>query len=150
MGWWDSGVLGGDEALDALSDFAGICECPVSETANETVPGSAMYYGYGFTRKMVEANISAMRKRCSASYDGHVGLQVLGLIIMSVGAEVDDFLHRSILKAATDEDQEAMGWNDPAERRGAIVEFAGAWRGHKPGQVTVLTQHGLLEKVQAK
>ena len=66
---------------------------------------------------------------------------------MSVGAEVDELLHRSILKAAEDEDCEAMGWSNPATRRATLNDFIAAWKAHQPGKTTVVTQHGLFERL---
>lgn len=108
MGWWSTEVLGGDEALDALSvicEAAGIEYNPANRSKKLTE--ERMYqYGYDISKQQISDNIRHIENaiRNSSTYSGiDHGYQVLGYIMLELDMNIEGNLYAHIFESfATD------------------------------------------------
>lgn len=135
MGWWSEAVMGGDVPMDwegDISDYVG-----GHFNADE---------GHVYTREQLEANLLDVVGMIEADkYDPEIGLQVLGVMVMKVGAAIPDEVRDKILKAAEDDRWAA---EDDRKRKAHLRDFIKRVRAHKPGSTSEVPSPSLLDQVE--
>lgn len=139
MGWWSTTILGGDEALDAL------------DTIERTLGVDDLYPLRAITAEQREAvtvaladpatyeNIAAAARSYTPS-----GPQVLGALLLAVGAAITDQVKADIHAAIDAEDLDE--WGASAQERSTHLEtLRAAVDNHTPGHRTDIDDKGLFE-----
>jgi hypothetical protein len=127
MGWWGTKVMSGDSPLDYEGDFAKMMGLEFQMSGKQS---------YIFTRPLVEKHLKEMVAKAEKDkYDGKtVGLHVIGVIALRVGAKLPKNIKDKILKAC--DDDEWMREDGTSSERGAsILRFRKAVEDHKPGVI---------------
>ena len=122
MGWWSCTVLGGDPALDAHDALCDIMKVNIDKES--------------YNRGIVEEYMGEMYSQVmSDPSDRKIALQVLGVIILQVGASVSDEIKKSIIDAAITDDW-ANDKNEPHrhEREFYMQDLIDKIANYKPGQ----------------
>jgi hypothetical protein len=136
MGWWSKTVMGGDEPWDWESDFAHVMGVGFDKDTRR----------YAYTRPLVEEHLHALLTRIeqfSRPWNVHIAHQVLGVVIMNVGADAPPELREGIAMAA-----ERDEWaEEDEERRGYMTELAAKIRAHKAGEIVTLKREYLMDKI---
>lgn len=141
MGWWSATVLGGDGPLDWHGD---LCDVMGVEMTDE----GEGYYGYAYTRELVEKHMGAMMNKVeSETWEPAIGWQVLGAIVLKVGATIPDGLKVAVIQATKDDEWAKEG---DAERIRWMDELAQAIEKAPPGKRIDLSQEGLLGQILKK
>ena len=144
MGWWSCTIMGGDSPLDWLGSLMDVCGIEFDYGC-----GDETYHGYLLDRDKIEAKTNAMLKCATKGYESSIGLQVLGAVLMEVGAPIDAKLKRTIIRAAKDDEwmlEEGRG----SERGKYVMEFIEKIKAHKTGESTELAYEGLFENLAKK
>lgn len=142
MGWWSATVLGGDPPLDWLGT---LCDEMAVERVDCNEVDCDGYYGYPYTREGLEANLDKLVARIEKdAYEAHVGFQVLGALLLDVGADIPDTLKQRIIRAATED-----AWaNEGCDERVAYMQdLVDKILASEPGNPVQLATEGLLEKI---
>lgn len=143
MGWWSATVLGGDPPLDwlgTLCDEMGVGMRDLDE--DEDCDG---YYGYPYTREGLEANLDKLVARIMKDeYDPHIGFQVLGALLLHVGADIPDKVRTNICRACL---ADAWANEGDSERLHYMTDLHDKVLASKPGVSVELAQEGLMEKI---
>jgi len=143
MGWWSDTVMGGDTPLDKLGTIADAMGVKFSyDTPPPEAP--AELHCYPFTRSAVEANLSAAVEALARNegYEGNIGRQALGVVILWTGAEMPDDVRDLIIEAAEADEWAATG-DDGRVRH--MADFILAVQKHRPGTRTSVTSEGLFQ-----
>lgn len=119
MGWWDEGIMGGDEPLDCRHVF----ECVFGSTdeefnewriedGEEPIP---------FHIPTSEETIEFIKSL--DGFNDHIGKQVVGWLVIERGAPMNDELRLLILEGIDSEDPIEEGWIKPEKRIEQLDEF---------------------------
>lgn len=109
------------------------------------IKNSEGYYGYEYTRELIEEHLDALVAKIEAdTCDPQVGWQVLGALVLHVGAEVPAAVREAIVKAAVGD-----AWaNEDSEKRVAyMTDLSDKMQAHEPGKCVELPKEGLMEKI---
>lgn len=123
MGWWSNDVLGGDDPLDILCDFAEVISLQESRAEGRIglYPIAAWDDGFrALVRERIEAKmteiVAVAERHEKSEFKSGLGYQVLAVVIMAAGAEFpDDLRKRARAAAMTDK------WGDEDPARGAVM-----------------------------
>jgi hypothetical protein len=151
MGWWDTGIMGGDSPLDALVEYEEALEFrredngdaglyPLTQLANNDILRERV-------RKMVNARFAylliahdKMVKEWGCDED--VVTQVLATLIMACGAHLPAEFKKAAIAAGENDD-----WaKEDAERRAKMSSYLEAIRAYETGKPVQLKDHGLFER----
>jgi len=145
MGWWSATVLGGDPPLDWLGTL-----CVWMGIERNYDDGDKQdddrYYGYPYTRELLESNLDKLvgriREKCLD--EAHIAFQVLGAMLLDVGADIPTEVKTLICRACL-----VDGWANEAdkERLFYMTDLHDKIRAHKPGEKTELAVEGLMDKI---
>jgi len=138
MGWWDSGIMGGDTPLDyqnVIHDILGI----------------------GYDENLTSAQLPDPKLRDIISHAESSGWlefepwifwEVLAAILMGAGAAMPDDIRANAVSAVDSEiaSDAIDNWKKPAERRARLSELRQAVEAYDGTPVT-LNETGLLEKM---
>ena len=143
MGWWSCTVLGGDTPLDYLGVLA---EDVFGAKRNEDMTGDC-YYGHCYTRELLESKLDeAVEYLENDEYsESYVGFQVLGAMLLEVGANIPEAVRDRIIKAAKDDEWAKSGHE---ERIFFMQDLIDKLQAHEAGQETELAHEGLWEKLR--
>jgi hypothetical protein len=140
MGWWSATVLGGDTPLDYLGELAE----DVFESPRDLEAKGDCYYGHHYTREILESKLDkAVKHLENDTYsESYVGFQVLGAMLLEVGADIPNDVREKIIDAA-EKDEWAKSGDE--ERIFFMQDLIDKIRAHKPGQQTELANESLFE-----
>ena len=132
MGWWDASVMGGDTPMD----WEGIlCDKMGGHFDDDE--------GHVYTREQLEAELGELLTYITAhSLDPHIGLQVLGVLALKVGATLPDRVKAKIIEAA---EKDPWAAENDRERKAHMQDLIEKIRVHEPGQKTGVPGKGLIE-----
>lgn len=141
MGWWACSIMGGDQPLDFLDNFARLTNARFLYKENQK-PKGIEFFGYDFKIENVKLNKAELERSCQEDTQ----LQVLGVLFMALGVSVPQRLRNKIL-AALDQDEE---WGKHSERKLYIQEYRKKLMAYDNKTPTHLTESGLLKKRKRK
>lgn len=127
MGWWSPTIMGGDTPLDI--------ECEWDEK--------------GFNKKPPTDEDLKHFFDCAVRWTGgerFIGPQVVTVLMMRYGWPISDELRERLLDESTEDETDAEGWNDPAERLRHVANLQATLRNYD-GTPTEVAEEGLFEKI---
>lgn len=138
MGWWSTGILGGDTPYDFKDEIYEICE--VEEFDDSTVH-------HKIPKKTFADKLPEILEYIEASdYDKEIGYQVLGVMMMEVGAEIGPELKEKMILAA----QEDVWAQEDEERKAVMEQFVQSLRSYESSTPIVIRTPGLFETIAKK
>ena len=102
MGWWDEGIMGGDNPMDIESVW--------DETFDDI---------HNITSKQAIAFISKLQKKWTCPEE--IIAEVVGFLMIEGVNKMSKKLKKIVIQAIDDED--TSGWNNPPLRRQRLTEF---------------------------
>lgn len=146
MGWWSATILGGDPAYDCRGTYLDVMDLDDEGDSDHFWFATFTMRTY---RKKVNDNLpkllTAARKLEAESYDVGIAGQVLGAMIMEVGAKMPAVVQKFILKCANKDE-----WaTESEERKKYIDDFIAKVTSYPPkgGVIVELACEGLFEKI---
>lgn len=143
MGWWSADVMGGDTPLDIVAEIARTCDLEYHPENAFGVLGD-----YAFTKELLEKKTDAIFKLLNSGKfycdEIDVGMQVFGVILMSVGADISDELKIRITRAARNDTWAVEG---DKERQDYMNKFANSLEQYN-GEPTEYRTTTLFQKFQ--
>lgn len=134
MGWWSTGIMGGDTPYDFKDEIYDICGIEeFGESSRNLIP-----------KETFLNNLPKILEYIGASeYDQEIGYQVLGVMMMEAGVEISPELKATMIEAAENDE-----WaSEDEERRAAMrqfIMFLDVYDGSKP---VVIRTPGLFETI---
>jgi 8-oxo-dGTP diphosphatase len=99
--------------------------------------------GHVYTREQLEANLDKLLAHVAGSeHDPHIGLQVLGVMALGVGAELSAKVRTAIIAAA---ETDPWAAEDDRERRAHMQDLIEKVKAHRAGEKTTVPSKGLIE-----
>lgn len=157
MGWWDSGILGGDMPWDVAGEIENTLKSKLNSwhvSDSWTLPERRVACKEITEFGGCDALFDSMRDWLNR-LDGHsqcVLVEVLGISVMHAGAPITEKFRDNVLLACTTEREalEKVEALDNEERITALRVFEEAIRNYKGNRAVVIEQHTLMEKIAKK
>lgn len=141
MGWWSADIMGGDTPLDIqdyLFEIFGV-ERNYEDAKKDVIPAEAFEY-----IKIMEYFGKRKDTYWLNGDTGRIFHQVLGVLMMKVGAPIDDTLKAKMIKAA--ENDEWANEDGEEERKQRMDSFIKALNEYD-GTPFVINSAGLFDKL---
>jgi hypothetical protein len=126
MGWWSKDIMGGDIPLDFEDLLYGLAKVEkFPEDVDGNTIGMADIPVKSLTHEVINAYIAYIEKD---KYEKEIGYQVLGVMMMKIGAPISKELKAKIIEAAQ-LDEWAMADTDRAFIMGQFIGILSAYEG---------------------
>lgn len=134
MGWWSTGIMGGDTPLDFEDEFYGICDIEkFEEDSINSIPKGVL------AEKLPEI-LEYIQK---TGDDMGIGYQVLGVLMMDSGAEISMELKAAMIQSADNDD-----WaSENTERADIMKQFVNSLNVYNGSTRIKITTPGLFETI---
>jgi hypothetical protein len=134
MGWWSTGIMAGDSPLDWEDEIYGLCgvnKWPEDSDKMAKIPKSVLEANTPKIVKVIERE---------SGWEKQIAYQVLGVLLMRSGCEINETLKSNIVSAAHLDE-----WaTEDSERRKSCDEFATRLKAYG-GKPTETPSKGLFE-----
>jgi hypothetical protein len=98
MAWWSEDILGGDEALIALAKIQSRIEAVMGVSFSKSL--YPLQEALDEELDIVQSALESRWKDVRSAVDGNVGIQVLALLVMAVGANFTELERKQAIRAA--------------------------------------------------
>lgn len=135
MGWWSTGIMGGDTPLDFEDEFYEICGVDKFYDSWKIRP---------LPRKAILNSLPKLLKYIGKQKeDREIGYQVLGILMMRVAAPISPDLKEKMIESAKN-DQWALENSERRDRMNSFIETLEKYDSSKP---IMIQTPGLVETI---
>lgn len=136
MGWWGSGIMEGDDPLDAKGEILELLGFDYQGMDDDPTPEQICI-------ALNEQQLTLLERFKEDEFDNFIKIQVLGFLIITTGAKLEKVVHEAIFEAIKNDD-----WTEE-DRQHELTKFKNAVRNYyaKGGRPFLMTNEDMFREL---